>query len=80
MTVIFKGHAASLSFSVLLDGAQVALSGAEPGPWAILIGPEGGFIPYEVEALQRAGCEPVSLGPRPLRVEQAVPALLGRLL
>ena len=59
---------------------------AEPCPRAVAghvtlaIGPEGGFIPYEVEALQRAGCRPVSLGPRPLRVEQAVPALLGRIL
>ncbi|MBX3024706.1 16S rRNA (uracil(1498)-N(3))-methyltransferase [bacterium] len=46
----------------------------------LAIGPEGGFIPYEIEALTRAGCVAVSLGPRPLRVEQAVPALLGRLL
>lgn len=59
---------------------------ADPCPRAVAghitlaIGPEGGFIPYEVEALQRAGCQPVSLGPRPLRVEHAVPALLGRLL
>jgi hypothetical protein len=28
----------------------------------LAIGPEGGFIPYEVEALQRAGCRAVSLG------------------
>jgi RsmE family RNA methyltransferase len=48
-------------------------------PGLVVIGPEGGFIDYEVEKLQQAGCEAVSLGPRILRVENAVSALVARL-
>ncbi|MFU8763096.1 MAG: 16S rRNA (uracil(1498)-N(3))-methyltransferase [Haliea sp.] len=47
-------------------------------PTLLAVGPEGGFIPYEVDKLLAAGCRQVSLGPRILRVENAVAALLGR--
>lgn len=48
-------------------------------PATLCIGPEGGFIPYEVDKLIEAGCTAVHLGRRILRVETAVPALVSRL-
>ncbi|WP_188860931.1 16S rRNA (uracil(1498)-N(3))-methyltransferase [Marinobacterium nitratireducens] len=48
-------------------------------PTTLAIGPEGGFIAYEVEKLAEAGLTPVHIGRRILRVETAVPVLLARL-
>jgi len=72
----------------LADGS-LGLIG-HPGPWpacpraveqavTLAIGPEGGWIPYEVDKLREAGLAPVQLGERILRVETAVTALLARL-
>ncbi|MCE2392952.1 MAG: 16S rRNA (uracil(1498)-N(3))-methyltransferase [Proteobacteria bacterium] len=49
------------------------------GPSVLIVGPEGGFVPYEFERLCEAGARPLALGSRPLRVETAVVALLGAL-
>jgi RsmE family RNA methyltransferase len=59
--------------------AQRACPWQATGSTLLVIGPEGGFTDYEVTKLTAAGCEPVHLGPRILRVENAVSRLLGRL-
>lgn len=45
----------------------------------LAIGPEGGFIPYEVEKFVSCGFTPVQISGRILSIETAVPALVSRL-
>ena len=71
--------AASLCLVAHPDGARPCPC-AVAGPVTLAVGPEGGFIPFEVDLLRSRGFLPVHLGTRTLRVESAVPALLGRLL
>lgn len=67
---------------------------AHPGPYPLLpdcvnlplkqktviaIGPEGGWVDYEVQKFQELGFQPFTMGPRILRVDTAVPALLSQL-
>ncbi|MEO0624822.1 MAG: 16S rRNA (uracil(1498)-N(3))-methyltransferase [Pseudomonadota bacterium] len=62
------------------DGLPVAgrLAEVDPGPWAVLIGPEGGFAPDEAARLRALPfAHAVSLGPRILRADTAAVAALA---
>ncbi|MFZ0023813.1 16S rRNA (uracil(1498)-N(3))-methyltransferase [Acinetobacter sp.] len=59
--------------------AEQAMPFAIEHPCTIVIGPEGGFIPYEVDLLIKNGCQAVSLGNRIIRTETVIPYVLGRL-
>ncbi|MEL6345672.1 MAG: 16S rRNA (uracil(1498)-N(3))-methyltransferase [Myxococcota bacterium] len=60
--------------------AEVPCPHAVASPVALAIGPEGGWIDFELNLLQAAGFERVHAGPRILRTEAALPHLLGRIL
>lgn len=62
------------------DAAPIApvLAAAPGGPWAVIIGPEGGFDPAERAALRALPLvTPVSLGKRILRADTAALAALA---
>ncbi|MEM7675174.1 MAG: RsmE family RNA methyltransferase [Myxococcota bacterium] len=61
--------------------AATPLGAMRPGnlPVVMAIGPEGGWLPYEVEAFEAAGFVSVNMGGRILRVETACTALLANL-
>lgn len=48
-------------------------------PTLLSLGPEGGFIPYEVDKLSAAGLRAISPGPRIMRVETALTAFIAKL-
>jgi 16S rRNA (uracil1498-N3)-methyltransferase len=49
-------------------------------PVTLAIGPEGGFIQYEIDKLTSCGFNAVHLGERILNIEAAVPSLISRIL
>jgi 16S rRNA (uracil1498-N3)-methyltransferase len=59
--------------------AQRPCPRSSENPITIAVGPEGGFIPYEIEKLLACGFSAVNMGERILRVETVIPALLSRL-
>lgn len=70
--------AAGRSLLVAHPGAPTPCPRAPIGPATLLVGPEGGFVPSELAALEPLA-QAIDLGPRILRVETAVVALLSRL-
>lgn len=55
-----------------------ALREAQPGAWAVMIGPEGGFTREELDRIAAVpGVLPVGLGPRILRADTAAIATLS---
>ena len=59
--------------------AQRVSSVKTPGTTLLAIGPEGGWIDYEIAKFQEAGFLAFSLGPRILRVDTAVPAIIAQI-
>lgn len=48
-------------------------------PFTLALGPDGGFVPYEVDALAARGFLAISCGPHALRTETALAVLAGQL-
>lgn len=57
------------------EGCDLGRTGS---PAVLAIGPEGGWIPFELDLLEGHGFSPFGLGPRILRVETAVPFAFGQ--
>jgi len=52
---------------------------AAKAPFALALGPDGGFLPYEVDQLRAHGFCAVQCGPHALRTESALSVLWGQL-
>jgi 16S rRNA (uracil1498-N3)-methyltransferase len=74
----FLEHIPPAQIWMLAPGAPNALPDTLPqGPLHILVGPEGGWSPDELEHAHRQGVRLLGLGPRVLRTETAGLALLS---
>ncbi len=58
-------------------GERLAAAGPAPAGLVLAVGPEGGWVPFELELWSRAGFAPVRLAGGPLRSDVACLALLA---
>jgi 16S rRNA (uracil1498-N3)-methyltransferase len=75
LPALVSGTTALVAHPYATEEAPRAVS----GPLTLAIGPEGGFIQKEIDSLTAVGFRAVTIGPRILRVETAIAALIGRL-
>jgi 16S rRNA (uracil1498-N3)-methyltransferase len=60
-----------------LSGARLEHALGGQATLTVIVGPEGGFAPAEIDAALAAGCRLVGLGPRVLRAETAAVVVCG---
>ncbi len=61
-------------------GGERSLADVPPVPAVVMIGPEGGFVPFEVELAEQVIAQRVHLGGRVLSVDTALPTVLAQAL
>jgi 16S rRNA (uracil1498-N3)-methyltransferase len=61
-------------------GGERSLADVPPVPAVVMIGPEGGFVPFEVELAEQVIAQRVHLGERVLSVDTALPTALAQAL
>ena len=59
-------------------GASLPLRDTPPGAAVVMVGPEGGFVPFELELAQEVIAQPVHLGSRTLSVDTALTTALAQ--
>ena len=60
--------------------APVALSDCSATPAVVMIGPEGGFVPFEIQLAEKTIVQRVNLGTRVLSVDTALTTVLAQAL
>jgi RsmE family RNA methyltransferase len=58
--------------------APLALAQAPPVPAVVMVGPEGGFVPFEIQLAEAVIARRVSLGARTLSVDTALVTVLAQ--
>lgn len=59
--------------------APIALPAKNQRPVALAVGPEGGWIPYEIDLFEKQGFQAGSFGPHILKCETAIAAIAGHI-